>query len=190
MPVAPAAGPKKTSPILIVFIVLAALVLIGGGLITAGIWYAAHRAREIAREYNIPTNRAERMAMREGRESINACSLASKADAEAVLGASIESTSGDGTNSCLYMPADGGRHVRIQVTPQGGKLAMKLLQKTVSLMPGAATVGDLGDGALMAPMDSALYVLKGDTLIAMEWPDTPGRREQKEALAKKILARL
>jgi hypothetical protein len=182
---------KKTSPILIIFGVLALILVLGCGLLAGGIWYASHKARQLARDYNIPLNSAEERAMRNGRESIDACSLVAKSDVEPVLGTAVASTSGDGTLSCMYMPADGGvRHVRIQVTAHGGRLAMKLMEKSLGMIPGAVTTGKLGDGSLMAPMDTAWYVLKGDTLISMEWPDTPGKREEKEALAKKILARL
>ena len=193
MPAQPAPQ-KGSNALLIVLAVVFGIILLVGGTVIGGVWYVAHRAKQVAREYGYPVTPEERRsAAREGR-MIDVCGMVSKSDVEPVLGAPVESVSGEGSQACVFSPASNVPvRVKITITPRGGKMAMKILEKTMSLVPGGATSGDasgLGDAALMAPMDAAWFVLKGDTLVGLEWANAPGNREQKQRLASKILGKL
>ena len=99
---------------------------------------------------------------------------------------------GDDETSCAYTPGPGTLYpAKLTVTFHNGKAAMQMLQGAApKMVPGSRSGSDLGDASFFLPMDVSLYALKGDILIAIEFGLGNYSREQKKALAAKVLSRL
>lgn len=126
----------------------------------------------------------------------NACSLLTLNELSDGLGSSFEkaepSINGDDEISCEYAPGEGNIYpASLTVTLQNGKVAMETLRGVgTKIIAGTKAESDLGDETFYMPMDVGIYALKGDILVSLQFGLGKGTRERKQALVRKVLARL
>ena len=118
-----------------------------------------------------------------------ACSLVTKEEIEAALGATISEVVSDG-HDCTYRPAEGSfKSAQISVDYEQAAAAMQGAKAGVKMVGLGQTVSGIGDEAVyMAP--GVLYVRKGDVFmtISLFYADNP--LDKTKALAEKAFARL
>jgi len=126
----------------------------------------------------------------------DACSLLSVDELNRGTGGKFvkgeSAANGDDETSCSYTPGPGTLYAaKLTVTFHNGKAAMQMLQGAApKMVPGSRSGSDLGDASFFLPMEVSLYALKGDILVAIEFGLGNYSREQKKALAAKVLSRL
>lgn len=126
----------------------------------------------------------------------NACSLLTLNELSDGLGSSFAraepSINGDDEISCEYSPGEGNIYpASLTVTLQNGKVTMETLRGVgTKIIAGTKAESDLGDASFYMPMDVGIYALKGDILVSLQFGLGKGTREQKQALVRKVLARL
>ncbi len=78
----------------------------------------------------------------------------------------------------------------LSVSKSGGKsdwAGVSMASKAMGMMQ---PVSGLGDQAMMAPMATVLFVLKGDSFLELTMPGLPGGREKGIEIARAIIGRL
>jgi hypothetical protein len=122
------------------------------------------------------------------------CSLVTKEEVGDALGTTISEASG-GTSSCQYTAAAGNNQaLGVQVTWQGGALAMKFagmaLKGVAGGVGGFQPVAGIGDEAYVGPMGSTLMFRKGDVMVNIDLRMVGNNVDAAKVIAQKILARL
>lgn len=158
--------------------------------------YLSYRVRKRAREFS----KTYRFEMAQGETSGRAgaardvCSLVTKEEVGQALGTDISAASG-GTTSCQYTFSGGNNQaLAIQVTWQGGALAMKMAQMALKAVGGSVggfqTVAGIGDEAYVGPMGSSLMFRKGDVMVNLDLRAAGNNVEGAKVIAQKIAAKL
>jgi hypothetical protein len=126
----------------------------------------------------------------------DACTLLSKHEVEDAIGipvSQVRSVKNDASHTrCLYLP-EGSRMkaVDLKVDWTGGVDAMSLVQSvTPEMIPDAGSVSGLGDASFYGPMDSTVYVLKGDTFVSLIFGVDQIAQEKQILLAEKAVSKL
>ena len=192
---------KSFNPALKIVLVIVGFFALCAVLGTAALFYTAHRAEKKAAE--IGFNLApllEKAASEKDEETPkaakDACALLTKQEVEQATGTfmvdAVAHSEGSSESSCTYTPATEGAYpVELKVDWENGKAAIAAIQGLVpKMMPGTENNSNLGDATLYGPMDSMLYVLKGDKLVSFGFGLSPITREGKNALAAKVLGKL
>jgi len=120
------------------------------------------------------------------------CSLVSNLEVGAALGTAVSSTN-KGTSTCQYTSSV-GRSLSVEVTPQGGSLALQLSAMAMK----AATKGKsavrrvvgIGDEAYAGRMGSTLMFRKGNTVVNLEVHTDGDSFPVVTVIARKIATRL
>jgi hypothetical protein len=150
--------------------------------------YVGYRVSKRAREYT----RSESYG-RATRER-NVCSLVTKEEVGEALGTTISDASG-GTASCQYtLSAGNNQALGIQVTWQGGALAMKFAGMALKGVAGNVgsfqPVAGIGDEAYVGPMGSTLMFRKGDVMVTLDLRMVGNNVDAAKVIAQKIVSRL
>ncbi len=126
----------------------------------------------------------------------DACTLLSAEELSSGLGSSYSgaaaSRNGQDEMSCEYAPGPGNLYpATLTINLKYGKTTMAALRGVgTDLVPGTKAQSDIGDASFYMPLDVGIYVLKGDTLVSLQFGLGKGNRDQKKALLKKVLSRL
>ena len=177
----PARAPRKSGRLF--FLVGCTCLFLLGGTLSALAMY--HQAGAPTKHTSTPATIVK-----------DACSLLSVDELNRGTGGKFvkgeSAANGDDETSCSYTPGPGTLYpAKLTVTFHNGKAAMQMLQGAApKMVPGSRSGSDLGDASFFLPMDVSLYALKGDILIALEFGLGNYSREQKKALAAKVLSRL
>ena len=198
-----ASGGKSASPVIKIVLLLVGFFVLCGVLGVAMLFYTAHRAEKKAAEMGFNLGPLLEKAASEAKEekdlpkaAKDACALLTKQEVEKATGIfiadAVANSEGSDETSCTYSPANEGAYpVELKVNWEHGKAAMTAIQGLApKMMPGTESGSNLGDWTFYGPMDSMLYVLKGDKLISFGFGLSPITREAKNALAAKVLERL
>jgi len=194
---APAAAPAKSGSTVVKIIVgllafLALVTLLGIGSCVYVGYRVRKRARELSRAYHYDTMQSATS----GRATTgrDVCSLATKEEVGAAFGATV-SEAGGGSSNCQYTLSAGNNQVlAVQVTWQGGALAMKLagmaLKGVAGGVGGFQSVAGIGDEAYAGPMGSSLMFRKGDVMVNLDLRMVGNNIEAAKVIAQKIAGRL
>ena len=193
-----AASAKSGSPVLKILLIILAIIFLIVVIAIGSCVYIGYRvkkkANELKQTYNI-----ESLGSQGSEKAIperDVCTLVTKEEVAEALGSPISESSG-GTSGCQYQVAGGGNRVlSVQVTWQGGTLAMKL--STLALKGAGAGTGvavmhsihGLGDEAIVMPMGAGLMFRKGDVLVNIDLRGVQNNVEAGKAIAQKIADRL
>ena len=194
---APGAAPAKSGSGavkiivgLLAFLVLVTLLGIGSCV------YMGYRVRKRARElsqayrYNMTQSATSGQAVK-GRD---ACSLATNEEVGAAFGTTVSQASA-GPSNCQYTFSGSNNQVlAVQVTWQGGELAMKFagmaLKGVAGGVGGFQAVAGIGDEAYAGPMGSSLMFRKGDVMVNLDLRMAGNNVEAAKVIAQKITGRL
>lgn len=132
------------------------------------------------------------LATSDNAAALDTCSLIAIADVEPVLGGAVASVTRTGDGGCQFLSGTGTpERVTVRVDRTGGRVAMRVMTAAIPMTPEEkARANGFGGDVLIGPMDSAWYVLKGDRLVAFEWPVRDGSHESKHRLAANTIAKL
>ena len=150
------------------------------------------RARELSQTYRYDTTQSA--TARRAAAARDVCSLVTKEEVGEALGTTISEASG-GTSSCQYTAAAGNNQaLGVQVTWQGGALAMKFagmaLKGVAGGVGGFQSVAGIGDEAYVGPMGSTLMFRKDDVMVNIDLRMVGNNVDAAKVIAQKILARL
>jgi hypothetical protein len=106
----------------------------------------------------------------------------------------VESVSQGGDSDCQFRFAgNGSRQLAINVTWEGGTLAMKLshgAMKSISGMETFTPVAGLGDEAYVEPMGSGLMMRKSDVMVNIDLRLAGNDADAAKKIGAKIAGRL
>ena len=190
---APVAAPAKSGSTalkiivgLLAFIVLITLLGIGGCVYVG--YRIRKRARELSQTYTTPSTTWGQAANQR-----NVCSLITKEEVGEAFGTTITDAAG-GTSYCQYSSAGNRQTLAVQLTWQGGALAMKIASAAFKGVAGGVAgfqpVAGLGDEAYLGPMGSTLMFRKGDVMVTLDLRMIGNNAEAAKTIAQKIAARL
>jgi hypothetical protein len=122
------------------------------------------------------------------------CSLVTKEEVGEALGTTVSETRG-GTSNCQYtLSAGNNQALAVQVTWQGGALALKFagmaLKGVAGGVGGFQPVAGIGDEAYVGPMGSTLMFRKGDVMVNLDLRMAGNNVDAAKVIAQKIVARL
>jgi len=102
------------------------------------------------------------------------------------------SVEGRDVSKCIFMPAGSNMpRLVLEITWKNGKAAMALMQSAAPRMvPGSERGFGPGDTSFLGPSGNLLYVLKDDTLVALDFTFAPAEREKRIELARTVVSRL
>jgi len=194
---APGASPAKSGNtgvkiIIAVLALLALVTLLGVGSCVYLSYRVRKRARELSRTYRYEM--AEGVTSGRVAAAREVCSLATKEEVGQALGTDITAASG-GTTNCQYAFSGGNNQaLAVQVTWQGGTLAMKMAQMALKAVGGNVggfqSVAGIGDEAYVGPMGSSLMFRKGEVMVNLDLRMAGNNVEGAKIIAQKIAARL
>ncbi|HLK33450.1 MAG TPA: hypothetical protein VKT29_10200 [Terriglobales bacterium] len=122
----------------------------------------------------------------------DACRLATKAEVAAAFRAPVLHAEHEG-DTCVY-DFGGSRRVAIQVTWEGGTLAMKLSHGALKSISGGmdtfTPVAGVGDETYVEPMGSGVMVRKGDVMVNIDLRMANQNADAGKQLAAIIASRL
>jgi len=194
---APAAAPTKSGSTALKIIVgllafFALVTLLGVGSCLYVGYRVRKRAREISQAYHYDTSQS----VTSGRAAAgrDVCSLVTKEEVGEALGTTVSEASG-GTSRCQYtLSAGDNQALSVQVTWQGGALAMKIAGMAFKGVAGGASgfqsVEGIGDEAYVGPMGSALIFRKGDVMVNLDLRMAGNNVEAAKVIAQKIASKL
>ena len=194
---APRPAPAKSGStgvkiILAVLAFLALVTLLGIGSCV----YLSYRVRKRARELSSTYRFEMAQGVTSGRAAAarDVCSLVSKEEVGQALGTDISAASG-GTTSCQYTFFGGNNQaLAVQITWQGGALAMKMAQMALKAVGGGVggfqSVTGIGDEAYVGPMGSSLMFRKGDIMVNLDLRMAANNVEGAKVIAQKIAEKL
>lgn len=129
-------------------------------------FYIGYRVRKRARDFSQTYN----LNAKPYQGNRQACRLATKAEVAAAFHTPVTSVENDG-DSCVYS-FDGNHRVAIQVTWEGGTLALKLshgaLKSITGGMDSFTSIPGVGDEAYIEPMGSGVMLRKGDVMVNID----------------------
>jgi len=194
---APGAAPTKSGNTALKIIVgllafFALVTLLGIGSCVYIGYRVRKRARELSQTYHYDTTQSASSGR--AARARDVCSLVTKEEVGEALGTTISEASG-GTSSCQYtLSAGNNQALGVQVTWQGGALAMKFASMAFKGVAGGAggfqPVAGLGDEAYVGPMGSTLMFRKGDVMVNLDLRMVGNNAEAAKVIAQKIVARL
>jgi len=160
-PAPPAKGGGSAAKIIFALLgVFAFFVLAAAG----SCFYIGYRVRKRAQEFSQTYKSTPYQGNRE------ACRLATKAEVAAAFHAPVTSVESEG-DSCVYS-FDGTHRMSIQVTWEGGTLALKLSHGALKSITGGmdtfTSLPGVGDEAYIEPMGSGVMMRKGDVMVTID----------------------
>jgi hypothetical protein len=178
--------------ILWVLAIFALIMVLGIGSCVYFTYQVRKKARQLSQTYRFEMTQgttSERAAT--GRD---VCSLVTKEEVGEALGTTIAEVSG-GTTNCRYTLSTGNNQVlTVQVTWQGGALAMKIAAMAFKGVAGGVggfqPVPGIGDEAYTGPMGSSFMFRKGDVMVNIDLRMAGNNAEAAKVIAQKIAARL
>jgi len=194
---APAAAPAKSGSTALKIIVgilafFALVTFLGIGSCV----YIGYRVRKRAREFSQTYHYDMSQSVTSGRAAAarDVCSLVTKEEVGEALGTNVSEASG-GTSHCQYtLSAGNNQALGVQVTWQGGTLAMKIAGAAFKGIAGGVggfqSLEGIGDEAYVGPMGSALMFRKGDVMVNLDLRMAGNNVEAAKAIAQKIVSRL
>ena len=194
---APGAAPAKSGSAAVKIIVgllafFALVTLLGIGSCVYVGYRVRKRARELSQTYHLDTTQSA--TSRRAATARDVCSLVTKEEVGEALGTTVSESSG-GTSSCQYtLSAGNNQALAVQVTWQGGALAMKFAGMAFKGVAGGVggfqPVAGIGDEAYVGPMGSTLMFRKGDVMVNIDLRMVGNNVDAAKVIAQKILARL
>jgi len=194
---APGAAPAKSGSsgvkiILWVLAILALIMVLAIGSCVYFTYQVKKKARQLSQTY--------RYDMMQGTTSGRAatargvCSLVTKEEVGEALGTTISEANG-GTTNCRYTLSTGNNQaLAVQVTWQGGALAMKIAAMAFKGIAGGVggfqPVAGIGDEAYAGPMGSTFMFRKGDVMVNIDLRLAGNNVEAAKVIAQKIAGRL
>jgi len=129
-------------------------------------FYIGYRVRKRARDFSQTYN----LNAKPYQGNREACRLATKAEVAAAFHAPVTSVESEG-DSCVYS-FDGTHRMAIQVTWEGGTLALKLSHGALKSITGGmdtfTSLPGVGDEAYIEPMGSGVMLRKGDVMVNID----------------------
>lgn len=129
-------------------------------------FYIGYRVRKRAQEFS--QNMGLNSKPYQGDRS--ACRLATKAEVAAAFHMPVMSMENEGSN-CIY-DFGGSRRVAVDVTWEGGTMAMKLSHGALKSIAGGmdtfTPIAGVGDEAYVEPMGSGIMMRKGDVMVNID----------------------
>ena len=191
--VAPAKSGNTALKIIVVILAFFALItLLGIGSCV----YLSYRVRKRAREFSQTYRYDMSQSATSGRaaRARDVCSLVTKEEVGEALGTTVSEASG-GTTNCQYTLSTGNNQaLGVQVTWQGGALAMKFAAAAFKGVAGGVggfqSVEGIGDEAYVGPMGSTLMFRKGDVMVNLDLRLAGNNVDAAKAIAQKIASRL
>lgn len=151
-------------------------------------FYIGYRVRKRAREFSQTYN----LNAKPYQGDRDACRLATKAEVAAAFHAPVLNMEHAG-DTCVY-DFGGSHRIAVQVTWEGGTLAMKLSHGAMkSIAAGMDTftpVAGVGDEAYLEPMGSGLMLRKGDVMVNIDLRMAKQNAEAGKQIAAHIASRL
>jgi len=195
--VAPGAAPAKSGSsgvkiILWVLAIFALIMVLAIGSCVYFTYQVRKKARQLSRTYSFEmTQGATSGRAATGRD---VCSLVTKEEVGEALGTTIAEVSG-GTTNCQYTLSTGNNQaLAVQVTWQGGALAMKIAAMAFKGVAGGVggfqSVPGIGDEAYAGPMGATFMFRKGDVMVNIDLRMAGNNVEAAKVIAQKIAARL
>jgi hypothetical protein len=150
------------------------------------------RARELSQTYRFDTTQSATSGR--AARARDVCSLVTKEEVGEAFGTTITEASG-GSANCQYTLSAGNNQVlAVQVTWQGGALAMKFAAMAFKGIAGGVggfqQVAGIGDEAYVGPMGSTLMFRKGDVMVNIDLRMVGNNVDAAKVVAQKIAARL
>jgi hypothetical protein len=195
---APGPAPAKSGSTALKIIVgllafFALVTLLGIGSCLYGVYRVKKRARELSQMYHLDMTQSASLGRAASARDV--CSLVTKEEVGEALGTAINETSG-GTSNCQYrLSAGNNQALAVQVTWQGGALAMKFAAMAFNKgvaggVAGFQQVAGIGDEAYVGPMGSTLMFRKGDVMVNLDLRMVGNNVDAAKVIAQKIAARL
>ena len=151
-------------------------------------FYIGYRVRKRAREFSQTYN----LNGKPYQGNRDACRLATKAEVSAAFHSAVLNMENEG-NTCVY-DFGGSHRMAVQVTWEGGTLAMKLSHGAMkSIAAGMDTftpAAGIGDEAYVEPMGSGIMLRKGDVLVNIDLRMASQNAEAGKQIAAHIASRL
>jgi hypothetical protein len=193
----PGTAPAKSgSAILKIIVALLAFFALVTVLGIGSCFYVGYRVRKKARELSQTYHYDMTQSANSGRAATarDVCSLVTNEEVGESFGMTVSESSG-GTSNCRYtLSAANNQALAVQVTWQGGALAMKLASmafKGAAGGPGGfQSVAGIGDEAYVGPMGSTFMFRKGDVLVNLDLRMVGNNVDAAKLIAQKIAARL
>jgi hypothetical protein len=151
------------------------------------------RTRELSQTYRFEA--AQSATSGPAATARDVCSLVTKEEVGEALGTTM-SEAPAGTSSCRYTSSVGNNQaLAVQVTWQGGTLAMKFAAMAFNKgvaggVAGFQQVAGIGDEAYVGPMGSTLMFRKGDVMVNIDLRMVGNNVDAAKVIAQKIAARL
>ncbi|MGE5205164.1 MAG: hypothetical protein ACM3PW_06085, partial [Chlamydiota bacterium] len=122
----------------------------------------------------------------------SACRLATKAEVAAAFHLPVMSMENEGSN-CIY-DFGGSRRVAVDVTWEGGTMAMKLSHGALKSIAGGmdtfTPIAGVGDETYVEPMGSGIMMRKGDVMVNIDLRMANQNAEAGKKIAAIIAGRL
>ena len=193
----PAAAPAKSGSTALKIIVgllafFALVTLLGVGSCVYISYRVRKKAREISQTYHYDMSQSATPGRAAPARDV--CSLVTKEEVGEALGTTVSEASG-GTSHYQYTLSSGNdQALGVQVTWQGGALALKIAGMAFKGVAGGAggfqSVEGIGDEAYVGPMGSALMFRKGDVMVNLDLRMAGNNVEAAKAIAQKIASKL
>ncbi len=158
-------------------------------LLAAGsCFYIGYRVRKRAQEFsqNMGLNSKPYQGDRD------ACRLVTKAEVAAAFHMPVLGMNAEGSN-CIY-DLGGSRHVAVDVTWEGGTMAMKLSHGALKSIAGGmdtfTSLPGVGDEAYVEPMGSGVMMRKGDVMVNIDLRTVGQNADAGKQIAAIIAGRL
>ena len=194
---APGAAPAKSGSAAVKIIVgllafFALVTILGIGSCFYVGYRVRKRARELSQTYHYEMTQSA--TSRQAATTRDVCSLVTKEEVGEAFGTTISKASG-GTSNCQYtLSAGNNQALAVQVTWQGGALAMKFAAMAFKGVAGGVAgfqpVAGIGDEAYVGPMGSTLMFRKGDVMVNLDLRMAGNNVDAAKVIAQKIAARL
>ncbi len=195
---APGAAPAKSGSAAVKIIVgllafFALVTLLGIGSCVYVGYRVRKRARELSQTYRFNTTQSATSTPAAAARDV--CTLVTKEEVGEALGTTISEATG-GTSNCQYaLSAGNNQALAVQVTWQGGALAMKFASMAFNKgvaggVAGFQQVAGIGDEAYVGPMGSTLMFRKGDVMVNLDLRMVGNNVDAAKVIAQKIAARL
>lgn len=186
-PAAPVAKSGSSSAAKIIFALLGVFTFFV--LAAAGsCFYIGYRVRKRAREFSQTYN----LNAKPYQGDRDACRLATKAEVAAAFRIPVLSMENEGS-TCVY-DFGGSRRLAVQVTWEGGTLAMKLghgaMKSITAGMDTFTPLAGVGDEAYIEPMGSGVMMRKGDVMVNIDLRMANQNAEAGKQIAAHIAGRL
>ncbi len=193
----PGAAPAKSGntalKIIVAILAFFALVTVLG---IGSCVYVGYRARKAAREISRTYHYDISKGATSGRAAKvrDVCSLATNEEVGEALGTSVSEASGETTHCQYTLSAGNDQALGVEVTWQGGEMALKVAGMAFKGAAGSAggfqALEGIGDEAYLGPMGSTLMFRKGDVMVTLDMRMAGNNAEAAKAIARKIATRL